>query len=77
MDEDVKLYRNLMKQDEEIIGLRTDVRKAAESRLAHGIIDVNDLIKEINNEHAARISQSTHEIEMLKRIYDIKNSINN
>ena len=43
----------------------------------HGIIDVNDLLKEINNEHAARVTQSTHEIEALKRIYDIKFTMNN
>ena len=71
LDEELSLYRELAQQDAEIIDLRSSVRKAAESRLNHGIIDVNDLIKEINNEHAARVTRSTHEIEALKRIYDI------
>ena len=43
----------------------------------HGIIDVNDLIKEINNELNARVTRSTHEIEALKRIYDIRFTLNN
>ena len=77
LDEELALFRDLARQDNEIIDLRTAVRKAAESRMNHGIIDVNDLLKEINNEHAARVTQSTHEIEALKRIYDIKFTMNN
>lgn len=70
-------YRKLMTEDEEIIQLRSAVRKAAESKLAHGIIDVNDLVREINNENAAKVQQSIHEIEMLKEIYDLKITLNN
>ncbi len=75
--EDMERYRKLMSDDEEIIRLRSAVRKAAESKLAHGIIDVNDLVREINNENAARVQQSIHEIEMLKEIYDLKITLNN
>ncbi|MBR5169196.1 MAG: TolC family protein [Muribaculaceae bacterium] len=77
LDEELSLYRDLVKQDDEIISLRTSVRKSAQSRLNHGIIDINDLLKEINNEHAALVTRSTHEIEALKRIYDIKFTLNN
>jgi len=71
-NENIERYRKLMADDEAIISLRSAVRKAAESKLAHGIIDVNDLLKEINNENAARVSRSMHEIQMLKEIYDLK-----
>lgn len=71
-NENIARYRQLMANDEEIISLRSAVRKAAESKLAHGIIDVNDLVREINQEHAACVQQSVHEIEMLKEIYDNK-----
>ena len=47
-DENIARYRQLMKSDDEIIALRARVRESAESKLAHGIIDVNDLVKEIN-----------------------------
>ena len=67
--ENVERYQKLMAQDGEIISLRQAVRKAAESKLAHGIIDSNDLVREINQEHAACVQQSVHEIEMLKEIY--------
>lgn len=76
-NEDIKRYQSQMKDDEEIITLRSAVRKAAESKLAHGITDVNDLVKEINAENAARVQQSVHEIQMLKAIYDLKYTVNN
>lgn len=75
--EEMKRYRQLMASDEEIIVLRQSVRRAAESKLAHGIIDINDLLREINAENAARMQQSMHEIQMLKEIYDNKNTLNN
>ena len=75
--EAVERYRQLMLQDGEIIALRQQVRKAAESKLSHGIIDVNDLLRDINSENAARVQQSTHEIEMLKQMYDLKYTTNN
>ncbi|MBQ3805743.1 MAG: TolC family protein [Prevotella sp.] len=74
--EEIRRYRKLMEQDEEIITLRQSVRKAAESKLSHGIIDVNDLVREINQENAARLQLSMHETEMLKQIYDYKYTTN-
>ena len=70
-NENIARYQQLMADDEEIITLRSAVRKAAESKLSHGIIDVNDLVREINAENAARAQQSIHEIEMLKEMYDL------
>ncbi len=70
--EDVDRYQKMVQADEEIITLRTNVRKAAESKLAHGIIDVNSLLREINNENAAKAQQAIHEIDMLKEMYNLK-----
>jgi len=75
--ENTQRYRQLMANDEEIIALRSSVRKAAESKLAHGIIDVNDLLKEINAENSAQVQRSIHEIEMLKEMYNMKITTNN
>lgn len=76
-NENMERYRRLMADDDEIIALRSSVRKAAESKLAHGIIDVNDLLKEINAENSAQVQKSIHEIEMLKEMYNLKNTTNN
>ena len=76
-NEDIARYQKLMADDDEIIRLRSSIRKTAESKLQHGIIDVNDLVREINAENAARVQQSVHEIQMLKEIYDLKFTTNN
>ena len=76
-NEDILRYKKLMADDEEIISLRSSIRKAAESKLAHGIIDVNDFVKEVNNENAAKVNGRIHEIEMLKEIYELKYTTNN
>lgn len=70
--ENVSRYRTMIQGDDEIIALRTNVRKAAESKLSHGIIDVNSLLREINNENAAKTQQAIHEIDMLKEMYNLK-----
>ena len=75
-NENIERFKKLMTDDEEIISLRSSIRKAAESKLSHGIIDVNDLVKEITNENAAKVQQRVHEIEMLKEIYDLKYTTN-
>lgn len=74
--EAVHQYREMMKADAEIIQLLTTVRQAAEAQLEHGVIDVNDLLREITKENQARINHSAHEIEMLKSIYELRNTIN-
>ena len=73
---DIIRYREMMKRDDEIITLRGNVRKAAESKLGHGIIDVTGLIREINNENAAKVQKAIHEIDMLREIYNLKFSVN-
>ena len=70
--ENISRYQTMIKSDDEIIVLRTNVRKAAESKLAHGIIDINSLLREISNENAAKTQQTIHEIDMLKEMYNLK-----
>ena len=71
-NENIKRYHTMKQADDEIIMLRTNIRKAAESKLVHGIIDINNLLREINNENAAKIQQTIHDIEMLKEMYNLK-----
>lgn len=68
----INRFKTMMQTDKEIISLRTNVRKAAESKLLHGIIDVNSLLREINNENAAKVQWAIHEIDMLKEMYNLK-----
>ena len=74
--EAIERYRKMMSEDDEIIRLRTSVRQAAEAKLKHGVIDVNNLLQEITRENQARTNQSSHEIEMLKHIYELRHTVN-
>lgn len=75
--EGVSKYRQLLAEDREIVSLRSEVRRAAESKLEHGIIDTNNLLQEITRENQSRIDQSTHTILMLKESYDLRYTTNN
>lgn len=72
----IEQYRQMMIDDNRIIELRTNVRRAAEAKLEHGVIDVNDLLQEISRENQARLGYSSHEVEMLRNIYALRNTIN-
>ncbi|MBP5513779.1 MAG: TolC family protein [Bacteroidaceae bacterium] len=76
-NENLMRWQRLMDEDDEIIRLRSAVRKAAESKLEHGIIDVNDLMREVNSESTAKVQRSMHEVQLLKEIYDLKYTTNN
>ena len=76
-NEGISKYRRLIAEDGEIIDLRGQVRRSAESKLTHGIIDINNLIQEITRENQARIDMSTHKVLMLKEMYDLEFTTNN
>lgn len=70
--EEINKYGRLMAEDERIVELRRKVRMATEAKLRGGIIDTDRLLQEITRENEARTEMSSHEIEMLRRIYDLR-----
>lgn len=72
----IERYKAMMTKDDEIIRLRKSVRQSEELNLEHGVVDVNSLLQEIIRENQACIERSSHEIEMLKYMYELKNTIN-
>ncbi len=67
----------VMKQDDEIIRLRTTIRQRAEVQIKNGAISVLDLLQEVHAENLARQNKITHEVELLKNVYDLKFTTNN
>ena len=76
-NEDIKRIRDLMKQDDEIIALRENIRRAAEAKMANGTGTVTDLMREMTQEDLSRQSKAAHEIDLLIAIYNLKNTRNN
>lgn len=69
-DDEMEKYKKLVADDEEILELRIQMRRAAESKLDHGIIAASDLVSDITNESDARTALSMHQIQYLKSMYD-------
>jgi outer membrane protein TolC len=70
-----KIKENL-KNDFEIIGFRTNIKKTAESKMTNGTITVTDLLREINAEHLARQQKAIHEVQLFMAVYQLKTDIN-
>jgi len=74
---DIQRIRDLMKQDDEIITLRENIRKSMEAKVANGTGTVMDLMREMTLEDLARQTKAAHEIDLLIAIYNLKNTRNN
>ncbi|MDE7396840.1 MAG: TolC family protein [Muribaculum sp.] len=68
--------RTAMQNDAKIIALRGNVRRAAESQLANGVIDTTGLLTKISDENMARLTAGVHEIQLLQEIYRLKYTLN-
>lgn len=66
----------IMKENDRIVELRTNVRKAAESQLDNGVIDATDLLIRLTDEKQARLNASYQKIRLLQSIYQLKYTLN-
>ena len=74
---EIQKISDLMKVDDEIIRLRTSIKKAAEVKLENGVISVTDLIREINAEDMAKQTAAAHRIQHLNAVYNYMYTTNN
>ena len=75
-DGEIARLRSAVEDDDRIVELRQNVRRAAESQLDNGVIDATDLLRKITDETAAMLQRSTHEIELLQATYGLKTVLN-
>lgn len=71
-NETIKGIREMMQDDSRIVELRANVRRAAESQLANGVIDVTALLSKISDENIAKLTSKYHEIILIQEIYKLK-----
>lgn len=72
----IRQQQAVLAEDARIVELRTAVRKAAESRLANGVIDTTDLLRKITDESTAALNAVYHQIELVKNVYQLKHTLN-
>lgn len=74
-NESIRGIIDMMKDDSKIVTLRSNVRKAAESQLDHGVIDITALLAKLSEENTARLTSKYHEILLIQEIYKLKNTL--
>lgn len=74
---EIDRIKQVLANDEEIILLRSNIKKSAEAKVANGTLTVTDLLREINAESLAKQNKALHEIQLYNSIYQLKNTFNN
>lgn len=69
--------RKQMVDDDEIIRLRVNIRKAAEAKVENGTLTVTDMLREITAENMARQTKALHEVQLLMNVWNLKYTLNN
>ena len=72
----VEKIDTLMKNDDELIRLRTNIRKSAEAKVENGTLTVTEMLREVTAEDQAKQTKALHEIQRLQALYDIKYTMN-
>lgn len=74
---EIEKLKTALKNDDEIISLRKNIKKATSAKVENGTATVTDFLRELNAESAANQTRSLHEIQLLIAIYQLKNQTNN
>lgn len=72
---DIVKLQTFLKTDDEIIPLRTNVKKAALAQLENGVINSSDYLREVNAEDNAKQNKILHEIQLLLAQYNERNTV--
>ena len=73
---DIDRLQKQLNLDDEIIGLKTEIKKSTESKLEDGTATVNDLMKDVTEENVAKQNKLLRQIQLLMTIYNYNNVIN-
>jgi outer membrane protein TolC len=65
---EIRKWASLLKTDEEIIVLKTEVKDAAKAQLDNGVITSSDYIREVNAEDQARLNKVFHQLQWIQSI---------
>ena len=74
---EIEKMRELLRTDDDILQLRTNIKKACSAKVDNGVSTVTDLLREINAESLARQQKALHEIQLLLQIQNLKYNTNN
>jgi outer membrane protein TolC len=68
-ENEIKKLEELIQTDNELLTLRTNIKKTSEIRLQNGIIGASDYINDLNQEEISRQNKFVHETQLLMALY--------
>jgi outer membrane protein TolC len=74
---EIEKLKTTMKNDDEIILLRSNIKKATTAKFENGTATITDMLRDVNAESLARQARALHEIQLYMAVYQLKNNINN
>jgi hypothetical protein len=74
---EIQNIQRQLEDDGKEIEIQGNIRRSTEIRLENGTASVSDYLDEISAENIARQNQKIHNIELLKTIYQLKNTLGN
>ena len=69
---DIEKFKEFLKQDDEIIELRTRIKNTSAAKVENGTITVSDYLRDVTNENIARQIKTLHELNLLQTISQTK-----
>lgn len=74
---EIEKLKSTMKNDDEIILLRSNIKKATTAKFENGTATITDMLRDVNAESLARQARVLHEIQLYMAVYQLKNNKNN
>ena len=69
---DIEKFKELLKQDDEIIELRTQIKNTSAAKVENGTLTVSDYLRDVTNENIARQIKTLHELNLLQTVYQLR-----
>lgn len=73
---EIAKMRRTAQLDSNIVALRQSIRLATAAKYKNGVITATDLLSDITEENNARLTQSAHQLDLLRGLYDMKIHLN-
>jgi outer membrane protein TolC len=70
---EVTKLQELIKIDEQLIGLRAKIKSTAQAQLDNGVITANDFLRELNGEDQAKQNLLLHKTQLSMASYSYQN----
>ncbi len=74
---EVEKLQQLIAVDQNIIVLRTSIKKTSQSQYENGVISTSDFLRELNAEDAAKENLLLHEVQLMLAYYNYQNTSGN